>query len=238
VCDASAAAAFQPGVGSFVMNGQGTPKIGDEIEAGLAGFLDMISLGFFRSSLEGRLIYGNRALVRMFGFDSLETMKRFPLVRLYADKTDRGRLIRSLIESGAVEEHRIDFRQRGGHLIRCSVTAAGHLDDDGNLVFIDGVVRDVSFENERLGRERLQGVLEMAGGVVHRLNQPLTVVNNLLSELISDMPEGSDSSAKLRQMQEQVRKINDIAKKIGNIRKYKSMDYVAGVRIVDIDSAS
>ncbi len=32
--------------------------------------------------------------------------------------------------------------------------------------------------------------------------------------------------------------MNEIAKKISNIKKYKAMDYVAGVKIVDIDKAS
>ena len=40
---------------------------------------------------------------------------------------------------------------------------------------------------ERPTKEKLQGVLEMAGGVAHRLNQPLTIVNNLLDEVLSDM---------------------------------------------------
>jgi hypothetical protein len=37
---------------------------------------------------------------------------------------------------------------------------------------------------------------------------------------------------------EQVKKLNDITKKIGSIKKYEAMDYVAGIRIVDIDKAS
>jgi len=44
--------------------------------------------------------------------------------------------------------------------------------------------------------ERLQGVLEMAGGVVHHLNQPLTILNNLLNETMVDLrmdPAGFDS---------------------------------------------
>jgi signal transduction histidine kinase len=122
------------------------------------------------------------------------------------------------------------------------VTARGVADDQGILVFVDGILRDITHtvksRQERLRRERLQGVLEMAGGVVHRLNQPLTVVNNLLNELLADIPPGSATSNKLLQIREQVEKLNDIARKVGKIRKYKSMDYVAGVKIVDIDGAS
>jgi hypothetical protein len=39
-------------------------------------------------------------------------------------------------------------------------------------------------------------------------------------------------------MQAQIHKLNDITKKVGNIKKYEAVDYVAGVKIVDIDKAS
>ena len=44
-----------------------------------------------------------------------------------------------------------------------------------------GVIRDISHrkqaEIERLQKEKLQGVLEMAGAACHELNQPLQVVS-------------------------------------------------------------
>lgn len=215
---------------------------GKDFESGFQDFLDRIPIGFFRSSVEGQLIHGNRTVAQIFGFDSVEQMKNTPLSRFYANKQDRGRLIQTLAESGKVQERRISFRRRDDTPIWCSVTASAVRDEEGNLVFIDGALRDITHtvksRKERLRRERLQGVLEMAGGVVHRLNQPLTVVNNLISELLADTPPGSAMSNKLLQIREQVEKLNDIARKIGNIRKYKSMDYVAGVKIVDIDGAS
>jgi hypothetical protein len=32
--------------------------------------------------------------------------------------------------------------------------------------------------------------------------------------------------------------MNEITEKIGNIKKYEAMEYVAGIKIVDIDKAS
>jgi hypothetical protein len=100
------------------------------------------------------------------------------------------------------------------------------------------ITRTVESQKERLNRERFQGVLEMAGGAVHRLNQPLTVVTNLINEIASETRPEERHFEKMRRLQEQVKKLNEIAKKIGSVRKYKAMDYVAGVRIVDIDQAS
>ena len=78
----------------------------------------------------------------------------------------------------------------------------------------------------------------MAGGVAHILNQPLTIVNNLLSELLQEFQADEATSPKLKKIHSQIAKMNGIANKIGNIKKYEAMDYVAGVKIVDIDKAS
>ena len=43
---------------------------------------------------------------------------------------------------------------------------------------------------------------------------------------------------KVMKVHRQIKKMNDITKKISNIKKYEAMDYVAGIRIVDIEKAS
>jgi PAS domain S-box-containing protein len=86
--------------------------------------------------------------------------------------------------------------------------------------------------------EKFQGVLEMAGGVAHRLNQPLTIINNILNEITADQAPGDNPYEKILMVKNQVTKMTEITKKISNIRQYASMDYVAGIKIVDIDKAS
>jgi PAS domain S-box-containing protein len=114
--------------------------------------------------------------------------------------------------------------------------------NDGRPHHIKCIVRDVSDilarQKERNIDQKFQGVLEMAGGVAHSLNQPLTIVNNLLNELLSEQQPEDAIFPKLLKVHDQINKMNAIANKIGNIKKYEAMDYVAGVKIVDIDKAS
>ncbi|MEJ2166232.1 MAG: hypothetical protein P8X90_11925 [Desulfobacterales bacterium] len=114
--------------------------------------------------------------------------------------------------------------------------------DDGRPHHIKCIARDVSDivtqQKKHTIDEKFQGVLEMAGGVAHSLNQPLTIVNNLLRELVEQRESDDALFAKLVKVQDQINKMNDLAKKISNIKKYAAMDYVAGIRIVDIEKAS
>jgi PAS domain S-box-containing protein len=113
---------------------------------------------------------------------------------------------------------------------------------NGSRELIKGIGRDVTDlldrHKEQLSREKFQGVLEMAGGVAHRMNQPLMIVNNILDELISDLEPADQYYSKIVKVYRQIEKINELSKKIKGIKQYRAIDYVDGVKIVDLDKAS
>lgn len=205
----------------------------DTQEPYFSGLLDRLALGIYRSSIEGRFIHCNRSMCRLFGYESVDQMMKQPVVNLYHSKKDRGELIRQIMENGFIDNHPVCLRKRDGDDFRGTLTAIGVYSYDGTLSYIDGVIREIS-END----EKLQGVIEMAGGVAHRLNQPLTIINNLILEIVDGSDPADPLYEKVRELSDQIRVLNDISLKISQIRKYESMEYVAGTRIVDIDKAS
>jgi PAS domain S-box-containing protein len=329
---------------------------------GYAQFFDGIPAAIYRTTLEGKIVYCNRAFAQLFGFDAAAELIDSPIIELYRNKKDRGLFVHSILQRGHLFDLPIAFKTKTGISLLCAVTAKVVLDDDGVVVHIDGFMRDITaqtftpqsdarldgladdfkkviiimdlqgelvdinrageqllgFSREqmrgqpmagffvpedreffmvflsdilKIGRnetvlavmdhnrqkyhldwhaylvrskgqphhikciardvseivtrqrqrnidKKFQGVLEMAGGVAHSLNQPLTIVNNLLSEILAQQPPDDASLAKLLKVRRQINKMNEIAKKISNIQKYEAMDYVAGVKIVDIDKAS
>lgn len=334
----------------------------DEFSINFVEFINSLPIGIYRSSVEGKVIYCNPSMAQIFGFNSVVELMEYPIVNLYRNKKERGALISLVIEKGRLDDVHVPLQRRDGTPIWCSLSISGVYDKDGDLAFVDGVMREITSEREqedslikavgmtgsraefsfslsldgklfnveekvarsfgytqselenkglmkfidpahqflfaelmedvlekgseggimtvrdkagsrrhlefhatlilkdgepdhiyglarditeaierqkeRLSREKFQGVLEMAGGVVHRLNQPLTIINNLVNELIADCREDDPRCEKLLKVHELLEKLNEIAKKVGNIKKYEAMDYVAGVRIVDIDKSS
>jgi len=100
---------------------------------------------------------------------------------------------------------------------------------------------DITFrkklEEDRLLKEKLQGVLELSGAVCHELNQPLQVVSGYTELIELEIPrdhEFYDSFARLR---EQVYKMAKITRKLMKITRYRTKDYLDG-KIIDIDEAS
>jgi PAS domain S-box-containing protein len=143
-------------------------------------------------------------------------------------KFGSGEIILALIDSSDTE-----------HYLECHAVL---VKKDGKAHHIKSIARDVTEKIEKqkdhTNRDKFKGVLEMAGGVVHRLNQPLTIVNNLINDLINDFKPDDPLLQKIMTINNQIQKMNEITEKIGNIKKYEAMDYVAGIKIVDIDKAS
>jgi len=138
-----------------------------------ADFLDSFPVGIYRTTLEGKLIFANKAFASIFGFDSPEDLIGYPEVNLYHIRQDRGALIKAVLEQGYVEELSLPFKKNDGTPIWCALTARAVFDDDRIVVFLDGLVRHITEgieDKERSTKEKFQGVLEMAGGVAHSLN--------------------------------------------------------------------
>lgn len=92
-------------------------------------------------------------------------------------------------------------------------------------------------ELERIEREKLQGVIEMAGAVCHELNQPMQSVFGYSELLMMDMEKGDHLYEHISNIKGQVAKMGDITKKIVRITRYKTKDYLKN-KIIDIDEAS
>ena len=112
--------------------------------------------------------------------------------------------------------------------------------DNGELLARIGVGRRIlELLAEVARRQKLQGVLEMAGAVCHELNQPLQAVSGYSELLLLDSDENDPHAAVLRAIHAEVQKIGELTRKIMNITQYRTKDYLGGRHtIVDIEGAS
>ena len=220
----------------------------------VAGFLDAIPVPIYRTTLEGELVFCNAAMAECLGYGAVSELIGIQVTRLYHNIKDRGVLIHQILTKRCIDNHLVALKRKNGERIWCAVTARADLDDDDMVIHLDGMLRDVTSQveagematgdrqpatTENGGEnEKFKGVLEMAGSVAHHFNQPLTVATNLVNELAEDHKTPDDTAERIQKIQAQIQKLNEIARKIASIHKYSAMDYVGGVKIVDIDNAS
>ncbi len=88
-------------------------------------------------------------------------------------------------------------------------------------------------------REKLQGVLEMAGAVCHEINQPLQAVSGWSEILLMNADKSSTDITALENIKEGVGRIAELTRKIMKISKYSAKNYMGGKsKIIDIDSST
>ena len=102
-------------------------------------------------------------------------------------------------------------------------------------------VRDITeqkkSEEALLERERMQGVLEVAGTICHELNQPLMTINGYAELIALGLPKDDPLSEKVSKLMKQVSRMGNITRRLMNITKYETKSYINGV-IIDIEKAS
>lgn len=105
-----------------------------------------------------------------------------------------------------------------------------------------GVLLDMTDRNraaeERVKREKFQGVIETAGAVCHELNQPLQALSGYTEMLNADQSTPPEMKRMVATIQSQIRRLAEITGKLQRITRYKTQSYGNGATIIDIDKAS
>jgi PAS domain S-box-containing protein len=109
----------------------------------------------------------------------------------------------------------------------------------GTTVVINDITEKKLLEKERYLRERLAGVMEMAGAAAHELNQPLAVISGHSQLMLRDAKAYDEKLARrIRIIFDQVERLGNLTKKFTNIVSYKTKDFGKNIKIVDIEKAS
>ena len=103
-----------------------------------------IPVGIYRTSNSGNIISVNPAALMMFGLDVEEDLSSYQVADFYNDPEIRHDVISQLTTEGKVTDFDVDFRRKDGSLFWGTLSAKQVTDEDGNFMFIDGIVQDTS----------------------------------------------------------------------------------------------
>jgi len=138
--------------------------------------------GFYRSSSDGRFIEANDSLVKMLGYKSKEELFNIDInTQLYVDLNDRKKKIKENI----VDKRQVyQLYKKDGTTVWVEDSGKKIFDESGNLMFFEGVIRDVS---ERKKLSKVQNVLlkiSEASYKTKEINKFNILIHQQLSTLI------------------------------------------------------
>ncbi|NNF99608.1 MAG: PAS domain S-box protein [Desulfobacteraceae bacterium] len=108
----------------------------------------------------------------------------------------------------------------------------------GNITVMMDLTEKNQAETHRVQKEKLQAVLETAGGVCHELNQPLQTITGYAEILLGESAGNSDNQKFLSKIKEQTDRMAGITRKLQNITRFETRAYPGGSKIIDIDKSS
>lgn len=105
-------------------------------------------------------------------------------------------------------------------------------------VTVENVLRRLRAEELNRQKEKLRGVVEMAGAACHELNQPLQAISGYSELLMMEVEEGTPLYEMALEIKHEADRLARITRKLNNITRYETTDYTEKTKIIDLDKAA
>ena len=144
------------------------------------------------------------------------------------------------------EETHVEYpmRRKDGEAIWCLLTGtvldSSHSSDpeNGAIWIVDDITDRKEAEKRLKDLARLQGVMSTVGAVCHQIAQPIQIIDNQLQLLQKNEELFPQMEERLEIIRQENQRLATTTRKLRKISKYETMDYVSGVKILDIEKAS
>jgi len=179
----------------------------------------------------------NAEMVRMFGYTTKEEFENMNVRMIYKSDEDfstAGKLIYTDLKKSGKSDFDFDLKRKNKALFKAHVIITSPRQEnplESTIVTIVDISQREEARKEKMRREKLQGVLEMAGAICHEINQPLQTILGY-STLFED--NEAISQEDLLKIKKQAIRIGDITRRLSNITRYKTVEYPGDTRIIDI----
>ena len=147
--------------------------------------LESINVGAYRAeaNLEGKLVKGNRALAKMFGYSGWDTFQNTPIQSLFLHKETHYSILNELLNGGTVREREVEMKTKDGTPIWINMTASLHQNDDDSKC-LEGVLEDITEQKKTRQLERAkvaadaanQAKSEFLASMSHEIRTPMNAI--------------------------------------------------------------
>jgi two-component system cell cycle sensor histidine kinase/response regulator CckA len=137
--------------------------------------------GIYRSTMTGRFLEVNPALVQMLGYASkAELISKYLPTEIYRDAADRDRLMEQCRRLGRMDGAEVQWKRKDGGLITVRLSGRTVFDKHAELEVIEVIVEDVTerraLEKHLRQIQKFEAIGQLAGGIAHDFNNVMGAI--------------------------------------------------------------
>lgn len=188
--------------------------------------------GIYISSIEGRFLDVNPALVRMLGYDSEDELLALDLAdAVYADPTDRNHAIAQFRDARLISGLEMRWIRKDGTPITVRLSGRPLHDEAGKRVGFEMMAEDVtaqhSLEAQLRHAQKMEAIGQLTSGIAHDFNNLLTVVLSNAELLAEAIPASrADAHMDLEETKRAARRGAELIRKLMTFSRTQELEFV------------
>jgi signal transduction histidine kinase len=217
--------------GQVGSKGAGVPSLGS-----FDGIVQLLPMGVFRASLDGRLKRANPAFLGLLGFDPAGPVPDLDLGTVLRDVNGEGHVDTPGVGGTRLRGRVVVRVQGGGERV---VTVTERLSGDAAGSWVDGLVEVRPEEADRQDvAQRFETIGRVSGAIAHDVNNLMTAIGGYASLLRSGLPEQDERQRDVSGILEATERCRDLVGRLldagrrgaGSPQVVDAADVVTGIQ--------
>ncbi len=141
----------------------------EESERKYRSIVDNALVGIYKTNLSGNILYANKALSMMLGYESPEELMLYNVLQIYKNKNDRDVLFDKLKRSGGVDEFECEFISKNGDTLNIVMSAT--LDGDTVSGMIMNITeRRMAMKKLKQSKEKYRALIQTIPDIIYKID--------------------------------------------------------------------
>lgn len=150
--------------------------------------VENVRIGVYQSKPDekGSFIWANQAMATLFGYNSSEEFLQIHAVDLYVNPEERTKYLEKILKEGYIRNYDVMMKKKDGTQIWVSVTSYIRYAPDGSVLWIDGILEDISehYQIEELrwkAFSQIEKNIEQFAILNDQIRNPLSIILTIIS---------------------------------------------------------
>lgn len=164
-------------------------------EEKLKNLINISPVGISLSTVEGKILESNQAIIDMFGMDSREDFMNNNAADYYVNKNDRARMLEQFKEDGFVKIYEVELKRKNGEHFWASNSIAPFALRNDETALLFATLDITQIKNTEKELKAVNKELEaFSYSISHDLRAPLRGIGGHAKILLEDYPEKFDEA--------------------------------------------